>query len=47
MTEQANLYFILQRRRGHGGGGIAGLLVGTFDSVVDSKVSSQGALAVL
>uniref|UniRef100_A0A8D2J5H3 TBC1 domain family member 9 n=1 Tax=Varanus komodoensis TaxID=61221 RepID=A0A8D2J5H3_VARKO len=41
ITERANPYFILQRRKGHGGdggsGGIAGLLVGTLDVVLDSS----------
>uniref|UniRef100_A0A3B3TIA1 TBC1 domain family member 9 n=1 Tax=Poecilia latipinna TaxID=48699 RepID=A0A3B3TIA1_9TELE len=39
ITERANPYFILQRRKGHGdgGGGLAGLLVGTLDVVLDSN----------
>ncbi|XP_065693449.1 TBC1 domain family member 9 isoform X1 [Patagioenas fasciata] len=41
VTERANPYFILQRRKGHGGdgggGGLAGLLVGTLDVVLDSS----------
>lgn len=37
VTERANPYFVLQRRKGYGGGGIAGLLVGTWDTVVDNK----------
>ncbi|XP_051560805.1 TBC1 domain family member 9-like [Myxocyprinus asiaticus] len=36
MTERANPYFILQKRKGHGGG-LAGLLVGTLDVVLDSS----------
>ncbi|KAK1175874.1 TBC1 domain family member 9-like isoform X1 [Acipenser oxyrinchus oxyrinchus] len=39
ITERANPYFILQRRKGRGeggGGGLAGLLVGTLDVVLDS-----------
>uniref|UniRef100_A0AAR2JT13 TBC1 domain family member 8B n=1 Tax=Pygocentrus nattereri TaxID=42514 RepID=A0AAR2JT13_PYGNA len=38
VTERSNRYFLLQRRRGYGegGGGIAGLLVGTLDTVLDS-----------
>ncbi|KAI4880866.1 hypothetical protein NFI96_031294, partial [Prochilodus magdalenae] len=38
VTERSNQYFLLQRRRGYGegGGGIAGLLVGTLDTVLDS-----------
>ncbi|NP_001107709.2 TBC1 domain family member 8B [Xenopus tropicalis] len=37
-TEQSNPYFVLQRRRGYReeGGGLAGLLVGTLDAVLDS-----------
>ncbi|MGH0128467.1 UNVERIFIED_CONTAM: hypothetical protein FKN15_034925 [Acipenser sinensis] len=42
ITERANPYFILQRRKGHGeggggAGGLAGLLVGTLDVVLDSS----------
>ncbi|XP_049625941.1 TBC1 domain family member 9 [Suncus etruscus] len=42
VTERANPYFILQRRKGHagdggGGGGLAGLLVGTLDVMLDSS----------
>lgn len=37
VTERANPYFILQRRKGYGGGGLTGLLVGTLDTVMDSK----------
>ncbi|XP_043918219.1 TBC1 domain family member 9 isoform X2 [Protopterus annectens] len=39
VTERANPYFILQRRKGHGDGmgGLAGLLVGTLDVVLDSN----------
>uniref|UniRef100_A0A669PQ70 TBC1 domain family member 9 n=1 Tax=Phasianus colchicus TaxID=9054 RepID=A0A669PQ70_PHACC len=37
VTERANPYFILQRRKGHGGGGFSGLLVGTLDVVLDSS----------
>uniref|UniRef100_A0A4W4GD53 TBC1 domain family member 9 n=1 Tax=Electrophorus electricus TaxID=8005 RepID=A0A4W4GD53_ELEEL len=39
MTERANPYFVLQKRKGHGagGGGLAGLLVGTLDVVLDSS----------
>jgi len=37
VTEQANLFFTLQRRKGHGGGGLTGLLVGTLDNVLDSR----------
>ncbi|XP_058049067.1 TBC1 domain family member 9 isoform X1 [Ahaetulla prasina] len=41
ITERANPYFILQKRKGHGGdggsGGITGLLVGTLDVMLDSS----------
>ncbi|KAM9792124.1 LOW QUALITY PROTEIN: TBC1 domain family member 9 [Neosynchiropus ocellatus] len=39
VTERANPYFVLQKRKGHGdgGGGLAGLLVGTLDVVLDSS----------
>ncbi|XP_039316595.1 TBC1 domain family member 9B isoform X2 [Saimiri boliviensis] len=38
VTERANPFFVLQRRRGHGkGGGLTGLLVGTLDVVLDSS----------
>ncbi|XP_038052661.1 TBC1 domain family member 9-like isoform X2 [Patiria miniata] len=37
ITERANPYFVLQRRKGHGGGGLASLFIGTLDSVLDSK----------
>ncbi|XP_041706703.1 TBC1 domain family member 9B isoform X1 [Coregonus clupeaformis] len=38
VSERANPYFILQRRKGHGkGGGITGLFVGTMDVVLDSS----------
>eukprot|EP00118_Oscarella_pearsei_P008317 m.42091 g.42091 ORF g.42091 m.42091 type:complete len:1080 (+) comp33328_c0_seq6:70-3309(+) len=37
-TERSNPYFAFQKRRGHGGGGgLFGKIVGTFDSVLDSK----------
>ncbi|XP_054852200.1 TBC1 domain family member 8B [Eublepharis macularius] len=38
VLERSNEYFVLQRRRGYGeeGGGLAGLLVGTLDAVLDS-----------
>ncbi|XP_043982525.1 TBC1 domain family member 9B isoform X3 [Gambusia affinis] len=38
VSERANPFFVLQRRRGHGrGGGLSGLLVGTLDVVLDSS----------
>ncbi|XP_077465400.1 TBC1 domain family member 9B-like isoform X1 [Stigmatopora argus] len=38
VSERANPFFILQKRRGHGrGGGLSGLLVGTLDVVLDSS----------
>jgi len=42
VTEQANQYFVLQARRGHGTNktNLASLIVGTLDNVWDSKVSS-------
>ncbi|XP_032223477.2 TBC1 domain family member 9 [Nematostella vectensis] len=36
-TERANPYFVMQRRKGHGGGGLTSLLIGTLDNVLDSK----------
>ncbi|KAH9518800.1 TBC1 domain member 9 [Bulinus truncatus] len=35
--ERANPFFVLQRRKGYGGGGLTGLLVGTLDTVLDNK----------
>lgn len=38
ITEQATVYFVLQRRKGHGKTkGLASILVGTLDSVFDTK----------
>ncbi|XP_043273772.1 TBC1 domain family member 9 isoform X2 [Venturia canescens] len=38
VTEQATVYFVLQRRKGHGKtGGLGSILVGTLDSVFDTK----------
>ncbi|XP_062503844.1 TBC1 domain family member 9-like isoform X2 [Corticium candelabrum] len=37
-TERSNLFFGLQKRRGHGGGGgLAGRVIGTWDNVFDTK----------
>ncbi|KAF7493030.1 TBC1 domain family member 9 [Sarcoptes scabiei] len=37
ITERANLYFVLQKRLGHGTKGFSSLLVGTLDSVFETK----------
>ncbi|PFX30248.1 TBC1 domain family member 9 [Stylophora pistillata] len=37
VTERDNPYFVLQRRKGHGGGGLTSLLIGTLDNVLDTK----------
>lgn len=37
VTERANIYFILQRRKGHGDRGISSMIVNTFDTVLDSS----------
>lgn len=37
VTERANPFFILQRRKGHGTKGLSSLLVGTLDTVFDTK----------
>ncbi|XP_045683638.1 TBC1 domain family member 8 isoform X6 [Phyllostomus hastatus] len=39
MTQKSSCYFILQQRRGHGGGGgrLTGRLVGALDTVLDSS----------
>lgn len=37
VTERANLYFILQRRKGHGDRGLGSILVNTLDTVLDSS----------
>ena len=41
VTERANSFFVLQRRKGYGGGGLTGLLVGTLDTVLDNKVCDR------
>lgn len=47
LTERANLYFVLQRRLGHGTKGIGSFFVGTFDSVFDTKVCLLSLFAIL
>ncbi|XP_071853495.1 TBC1 domain family member 9B-like isoform X3 [Apostichopus japonicus] len=37
ITERANPFFVLQRRKGHGGGGLTSLVIGTIDSVLDNN----------
>lgn len=37
ITERANPYFVVQKRKGHGTKGLSSLLVGTLDTVFDSK----------
>lgn len=46
VTERANPYFVLQRRKGHGGGGLTSLLIGTLDNVLDTKVSLSVILSI-
>ena len=36
-TERADGYFILQRRKGHGSKGLSSILIGTIDSVLESR----------
>ena len=45
VTESANPYFVLQRRKGHGGGGLTSLLIGTLDNVLDTKVSESAKMS--
>ncbi|XP_033118031.1 TBC1 domain family member 9-like isoform X3 [Anneissia japonica] len=37
ITERANPFFVMQRRKGHGGGGFTSLFIGTLDTVLDTK----------
>ncbi|XP_071954671.1 TBC1 domain family member 9-like isoform X2 [Antedon mediterranea] len=37
ITERANPFFVMQRRKGHGGGGLTSLFIGTLDTVLDTK----------
>lgn len=37
VTDRANTFFVLQRRKGHGTKGLTSLLVGTLDNVLDTK----------
>jgi len=38
VTERANMYFILQRRKGRSGkGGLSAIIVGTIDSVRETR----------
>ena len=46
VTERANPYFVLQRRKGHGGGGLTSLLIGTLDNVLDTKVGEITSITV-
>lgn len=36
-TERADGYFIMQRRKGHGSKGLSSILIGTIDSVLESR----------
>ena len=46
IAERANPYFVLQRRKGHGGGGLTSLLIGTLDNVLDTKVSVLNTIVI-
>ena len=39
ITERANPFFVLQRRKGHGGGSLTSLFIGTLDTVLDSRAA--------
>ena len=37
VTERANMFFVMQRRKGHGDRGLGSILVNTLDTVLDSS----------